>query len=63
MKALRIEKYGGPEVMQIAEVFVPEPGAGEVRAVVGKTFALDDAVDAFNHMQRRESIGKVIITP
>ncbi len=38
-------------------------GEGKVRAVVGKTFALEDAVDAFNHMQRRESIGKVIIAP
>ena len=36
---------------------------GTVKPVIGKTFPLDQAVDAFNHMQRRESIGKVIITP
>ncbi len=34
MKALRIEKYGGPEVMQIVDVPVPEPGPGEVRIQV-----------------------------
>jgi len=31
MKALRIEKHGGPEVMQIVDVPVPEPGPGEAR--------------------------------
>jgi NADPH2:quinone reductase len=36
---------------------------GKVRPVVGRIFALERAVDAFDHMQRRESIGKVIITP
>ncbi len=30
MKALLIEKHGGPEVMQIVDVPVPEPKAGEV---------------------------------
>lgn len=31
MKAVRIDKFGGPEVMQIVDVPVPEPGAGQVR--------------------------------
>ncbi|OGL59607.1 MAG: hypothetical protein A3I72_03635 [Candidatus Tectomicrobia bacterium RIFCSPLOWO2_02_FULL_70_19] len=31
MKALRIEKHGGPEVMHLAEVPIPEPGPGEIR--------------------------------
>jgi NADPH2:quinone reductase len=31
MKALSIEKFGGPDVMKVAEVPVPEPGAGQVR--------------------------------
>ncbi|MES1157276.1 MAG: quinone oxidoreductase [Alphaproteobacteria bacterium] len=30
MKAIRIEEVGGPEVMRIAEVTMPLPGAGEV---------------------------------
>jgi len=30
-KAIRIEEYGGPEVMQFVEVDVPEPGEGEAR--------------------------------
>jgi NADPH:quinone reductase len=38
-------------------------GEGKVRPIVGKIFPLDRAVDAFNHMQRRENIGKVIIAP
>jgi NADPH2:quinone reductase len=31
MKALQIEKFGGPEVMKLADVPVPEPGPGEAR--------------------------------
>jgi NADPH2:quinone reductase len=31
MKALRIERIGGPEVMQLVEIPVPEPGPGEIR--------------------------------
>jgi NADPH2:quinone reductase len=30
MKAIRIEQVGGPEVMQLAEIDTPAPGAGEV---------------------------------
>lgn len=30
-KAIRIEKMGGPEVMQLVDVDLPKPGAGEVR--------------------------------
>jgi NADPH2:quinone reductase len=30
-RAIRIENYGAPEVMQYAEVALPDPGPGEVR--------------------------------
>src|SRR3954452_6604274 len=30
MRAARIERFGGPEVVEIEDVPVPEPGAGEV---------------------------------
>jgi NADPH:quinone reductase len=30
MRAIQIEEFGGPEVMQLADVPVPEPGDGEV---------------------------------
>ena len=30
-KAIQFEKTGGPEVMQLVDVTVPKPGAGEVR--------------------------------
>ncbi|MBN1837912.1 MAG: quinone oxidoreductase [Spirochaetales bacterium] len=35
MKAIRIQKTGGREVMQLAEVPLPEPGPGEVRVRLG----------------------------
>jgi NADPH:quinone reductase-like Zn-dependent oxidoreductase len=31
MKAMRIHRFGGPEVLQLDEVDTPEPGPGEVR--------------------------------
>src|SRR5436190_5451914 len=30
MKAIRVEEFGGPEVMKLAEVPMPEPGPGQV---------------------------------
>ena len=29
MKAMRIHRHGGPEVMQLEDIPVPEPGPGE----------------------------------
>jgi NADPH2:quinone reductase len=34
-----------------------------LRVIIGKSFALDDAVEAFNFMESRQSMGKVIINP
>ena len=31
VKAVRIEAFGGPEVMTLAQVQVGEPGPGEIR--------------------------------
>ena len=42
MKAIRFERFGGPEVMQLVEVELPEPGAGEVQlrhTAIGLNFA------------------------
>jgi len=30
MKAVRIDRFGGPEVVEVQDVPVPSPGAGEV---------------------------------
>ena len=30
MKAITIDRYGGPEVMQLRDIAIPEPGPGEV---------------------------------
>jgi NADPH:quinone reductase len=35
MRAILVERYGGPEVMALRELPVPEPGMGEVRIRVG----------------------------
>ena len=35
MRAVRVTQHGGPEVLEVAEVAVPAPGAGEVLVRVG----------------------------
>ncbi len=30
MKAIRIEQYGGPEVLRLQDIPIPDPGPGEV---------------------------------
>jgi NADPH:quinone reductase len=39
MKAIRLHSYGGPEVLQLDDIPVPEPGAGEVLVRVLKAGA------------------------
>ena len=34
MKAVRVHKYGGPEVLTLEEMPVPEPKAGEARVKI-----------------------------
>ncbi len=48
MKALRFHEYGGPEVLRLDDVPLPEPGAGEVRVrVAGSAFnPVDDGIRA-----------------
>jgi NADPH2:quinone reductase len=36
---------------------------GKIKPIVGKTFPLERAAEAFNHMQMRQNVGKVIIVP
>jgi NADPH:quinone reductase-like Zn-dependent oxidoreductase len=73
VKALVIEEFGGPEVIRLAELTDPEPGAGEVRVkvsavVVARTkdiatragrppFA--DQVHSFPHVLGTEHAGEV----
>src|ERR687894_2885688 len=37
MRAVRIEEFGGPEVLQVADVPKPEPGEGEVLIEVSRS--------------------------
>src|SRR5919198_664927 len=36
MRAIQIEEFGGPEVLQIAEIPTPEPGDGELLVRVSR---------------------------
>lgn len=49
-KAIRIEKNGGPEVMRMVEVDVPDPGAGEIR--VRNTAIGFNFIDTYHRLGR-----------
>ncbi|MCZ6700368.1 MAG: quinone oxidoreductase, partial [bacterium] len=34
MRAIRVHEYGGPEVLKLEEVTLPEPGGGEALVTV-----------------------------
>ena len=46
-----VSRHGGPEVLQVVEEDLPEPGAGEVRV---KVFAA--GVSAYDLMNRRSGL-------
>ena len=37
MRAVQVEKFGGPETLSLVEISVPEPGPGQVRIKVAAT--------------------------
>lgn len=47
------------DTMRVLEMVL----SGAVKPVIDTPFPLENAVDAFNHMQNRKNIGKVIIKP
>jgi len=49
-KAIRIEKNGGPEVMRMVEVDVPDPGAGQIR--VRNTAIGFNFIDTYHRLGR-----------
>ncbi len=48
-----------PAIMRVLDMV----NSGTVKPVIGATFPLEQAVDAFNYMQNRQNIGKVVIKP
>lgn len=49
----------GPAIKRVLEMV----NSGAVKPIIGATFPLEKSVDAFNHMQNRQNIGKVVIKP
>jgi NADPH2:quinone reductase len=55
----KYQDRAGAAAMKLVQLI----GQGKVQPVIGKTFSLDQSVEAFNHMQQRKSVGKVIVKP
>lgn len=55
-KAPQKVQQGILRILQMVEM-------GDLKPVISTAFPLEQAVDAFNHMQNRQNIGKVVIKP
>ncbi|MDP6366431.1 MAG: NADPH:quinone oxidoreductase family protein [Nitrospinota bacterium] len=54
---------GYPDLVRAAqENLVAMVGSGDIRLIVGETFPLERAAEAFAHLQGRKSVGKVVVT-
>ena len=65
MKAITIDRYGGPEVMQLRDIAIPEPGPGEVLVKVAHHARLLGAhgrevgrVEVDHHRARAEQLAE-----
>jgi NADPH:quinone reductase-like Zn-dependent oxidoreductase len=56
MKAIRIGRTGGPEVLDYVDLPTPEPGPGEV-------LVRADARRAHELLEQREAMGKIVLRP
>src|SRR4051812_49769121 len=54
MRAIQVQEFGGPEVLQVADVPTPEPGPGQV--LIRVTHAGINYADT--HQQRNEHLAK-----
>jgi len=59
MPAAMYRETGGSDVLSVAEVSTPSPGAGEVARAAG-VFALEDAAGAHDAVEGG-AVGKVVI--
>ena len=58
MKSIIADRFGGPEVLTISEVPIPEPGPGEVRVKVNAA-----GVNPFDSQTRRGDYSEYVSTP
>jgi NADPH:quinone reductase-like Zn-dependent oxidoreductase len=76
MKAIRIEQYGGPEVLQRVDIAIPSPGPDDVLIRVGCAginfmdihtrqggrYTLDNVEAAHEALESRRQLGKPVMT-
>jgi NADPH:quinone reductase-like Zn-dependent oxidoreductase len=74
MRAIQIERTGGPDVMQLVDVPVPVPGPGEVRVFdmvttgkvkieIGRRCELEAAAQAHRDLEARTTTGSALLIP
>ncbi len=52
MKAIVVHQFGGPEVMRIEDVPIPEPGAGQVLVKIAAVGVNPDELQGFESRHR-----------
>jgi NADPH2:quinone reductase len=62
MRAIQVDRYGGPEVLEIAGV-AAEVSAGRIEPVIGQSFPLIEAAQAHRSIESRDTLGKTLLLP
>ena len=72
MRAIQVDRYGGPEVLEVAGVADPVAGprqvvvevaAGRIEPVIGQSFPLIEAAQAHRSIASRDTLGKTLLLP
>jgi NADPH2:quinone reductase len=72
-----VDRYGGPEVLEVAGVADPVAGprvragrgalaevsAGRIEPVIGQSFPLIEAAQAHRSIESRDTLGKTLLLP
>jgi NADPH:quinone reductase-like Zn-dependent oxidoreductase len=65
VKAIRVEQFGGPEVLKLVEIPTPTAGpgtgAGALCPVIGKEFPLAEAPQAHRAVVEPGALGKIVL--
>jgi NADPH:quinone reductase-like Zn-dependent oxidoreductase len=61
-KIVRFHSVGGPEVLKIEELPIPEPEKGDFKPRIDRVFPFAQIVEAHRYMESNEQIGKIVVT-
>jgi NADPH:quinone reductase-like Zn-dependent oxidoreductase len=62
MKAYALRSYGSPDQLELTELDMPVPAAGEVTPVVGRHYSFREIPEAGAYAEQGHATGKIAVT-